>query len=79
MYLGYKNHLRVDHSANEFSSRSVRGNYVNGIEGFWGYAETRPARLRGMHSNTFPSTSRSASFAPTTAVRTFTCAPKTLS
>lgn len=51
--MGYKKHLRVDHSANEFSSRSVRGNHINGIEGFWGYAKTRLARFRGMHQQTF--------------------------
>jgi len=51
--MGYKKHLRVDHSANEFSSRRVRGNHINGIEGFWGYAKTRLARFRGMHPETF--------------------------
>ena len=51
--MGYKKHLRVDHSANEFSSRAVRGNHINGIEGFWGYAKTRMARFRGMHPHTF--------------------------
>lgn len=51
--MGYQKHLRVDHSANEFSSRRVRGNHINGIEGFWGYAKTRLARFRGMHRDTF--------------------------
>jgi transposase len=51
--MGYQKHLRVDHSANEFSSRTVRGNHINGIEGFWGYAKTRLARFRGMHPHTF--------------------------
>ena len=51
--MGYKKHLRVDHARNEFSSRSVRGNHINGIEGFWGYAKTRMARFRGMHPSTF--------------------------
>lgn len=51
--MGYKKHLRVDHGANEFSSRRVRGNHINGIEGFWGYAKTRLARFRGMHPSTF--------------------------
>lgn len=51
--MGYKKHLRVDHARNEFSSRSVRANHINGIEGFWGYAKTRMARFRGMHSSTF--------------------------
>ena len=51
--MGYKKHLRVNHSADEFSSKSVRGNHINGIEGFWGYAKTRLARFRGMHTDTF--------------------------
>lgn len=51
--MGYKKHLRVNHHANEFSSRSVKGNHINGIEGFWGYAKTRLARFRGMHPHTF--------------------------
>ncbi len=29
--MGYKKHLRVDHARNEFSSRAVRGNHINGI------------------------------------------------
>jgi transposase len=37
----------------EFSSRTVRGNHINGIEGFWGYAKTRMSRFRGMHPSTF--------------------------
>ncbi|GIK15200.1 MAG: hypothetical protein BroJett003_01640 [Planctomycetota bacterium] len=51
--MGYKKHLRVDHARNEFSSRRVRGNHINGIEGFWGYAKTRLARFRGIHPDTF--------------------------
>jgi transposase len=51
--MGYKKHLRVDHGRNEFSSRHIRGNHINGIEGFWGYAKTRMARSRGMHPHTF--------------------------
>ena len=51
--MGYKKHLRVDHGRNEFSSRRVRGNHINGIEGFWGYAKTRMARFRGMHPHAF--------------------------
>ncbi len=53
MDLGYKKHLRVDHSRNEFSSRRVRGNHINGIEGFWGYVKSRLARFKGMHPSTF--------------------------
>ena len=51
--MGYKKHLRVDHGRNEFSSRRVRGNHINGIEGFWGYAKTRLSRFRGMHPQSF--------------------------
>jgi len=51
--MGYKKHLRVDHGANEFSSSTVRGNHINGIEGFWGYAKSRLARFRGMNPDTF--------------------------
>jgi transposase-like protein len=51
--MGYKRHLRVDHSANEFSSRTIRGNHINGIEGFRGHAKTRLARFRGVHPSTF--------------------------
>ncbi len=32
---------------------TIRGNHINGIEGFWGYAKTRLARFRGMHPSTF--------------------------
>ena len=28
--MGYKKHVRVDHSANKFRSRTTRGNYING-------------------------------------------------
>lgn len=51
--VGYRKHLRVNHNANEFSSRMVRGNHINGIEGFRGYAKTRLARFRGMRPDTF--------------------------
>ncbi len=51
--MGYKKHRRVDHARGEFSSRAVRGNHINGIEGFWGYAKTRLARFRGTHPHTF--------------------------
>jgi len=51
--MGYTKHLRVDHARNEFSSRTIRGSHINGIEGFWGYAKTRLARFRGVHINTF--------------------------
>jgi transposase-like protein len=51
--MGYKKHRRVDHARNEFSSKTVRGNHINGIEGYWGYAKTRLARFRAMHPSTF--------------------------
>jgi transposase len=51
--LGYKKHLRVDHSRDEFVGRRDRSNHINGIEGFWGYAKTRLARFRGTHTHTF--------------------------
>jgi transposase-like protein len=50
--MGYQKHLRVDHARHEFSSKTIRGNHINGIEGFWGYAKTRLARFRGMHPHT---------------------------
>jgi transposase len=48
--LGYKKHLRVDHSSDEFVSGT---SHINGIEGFWGYAKMRLARFRGMTRSTF--------------------------
>ncbi|MBX3387654.1 MAG: IS1595 family transposase [Phycisphaeraceae bacterium] len=51
--MGYKKHLRVDHARDEFSSRTVRGNHINDIESFWGYAKSRLARFKGMHPSTF--------------------------
>ncbi len=51
--LGYARHLRVNHDANEFADAADRGNHINGIESFWGYAKTRLARCRGMHPHTF--------------------------
>lgn len=49
----YKNHPRVENGAIEFSSRSVPGYHINGIEGFWGYANSRLARFRGVHPDRF--------------------------
>jgi transposase-like protein len=51
--MGYKKHLRVNHSIDEFSDRTRAGNHINGIEGFWGAAKTRLNRFRGMHRKTF--------------------------
>ena len=39
--------------ADEFADAADRGNHINGIESFWGYAKTRLARCRGMHPHTF--------------------------
>jgi transposase len=48
--LGYKKHLRVDHSSDEFvSNRS----HINGIEGLWGFAKTRSAKFRGFNRGKF--------------------------
>jgi transposase-like protein len=47
---GYKKHYRVHHGANEFA----RGNnHINGIENFWGIAEVRLAKLRGLRQEHF--------------------------
>lgn len=47
--LGY-GHYRVDHSKDEF----VRGRvHINGIEGFWGLAKVRLAKLKGLPKHTF--------------------------
>ena len=42
---GYKQHYRVNHSANEFSKS---GNYINGIKNFWGLCKVRLAKFRGI-------------------------------
>lgn len=47
--MGYKKHLRVDRAKSELSSRKVKGNHINGIGGFRGYATTRMSRSRVMH------------------------------
>lgn len=47
--LGY-GHYRVDHSKDGF----VRGRvHINGIEGFWGLAKVRLAKLKGLPKHTF--------------------------
>ena len=48
--VGYGKHLRVDHGRNEFARGKT---HINGIEGFWGFAKARLARLRGMRKATF--------------------------
>ena len=39
---GYKQHYRVNHSANEFSKS---GNHINGIENFRGLCKVRLAKV----------------------------------
>lgn len=51
--MSYQKHLRIDHAHHEFSSRSVRGNHINGADGFWAYAKTTLARFRCMHPSPF--------------------------
>ena len=48
--LGYKEHFRVKHSANEFSKS---GNPNNGIENFWGLCKVRLAKFRGIKKDMF--------------------------
>ncbi len=48
--LGYKKHYRVNHSNNEFASKT---SHINGIESFWGFAKTRLAKFRGIPQRTF--------------------------
>lgn len=48
--LGYKKHYRVNHSSNEFASKS---SHINGIESFWRFAKTRLAKFRGIPERTF--------------------------
>ena len=47
--LGY-GRFRVDHSKDEFANGTV---HINGIEGFWGLAKVRLAKLKGLPRHTF--------------------------
>jgi len=49
MFCGYR-HLRVDHKK-RFSSGRV---YINGLEGFWGYAKERIMKFHGVSKEKFP-------------------------
>ena len=49
MFCGYR-HLRVDHKRH-FSSGRV---YINGLEGFWGYAKERIIKFHGVSKEKFP-------------------------
>lgn len=47
--LGY-GRFRVDRSKGEFANGTV---HINGIEGFWGLAKVRLAKLKGLPRHTF--------------------------
>ena len=49
--LGYEKHFRVNHGNNEFSD--TKGNHINGIEGFWGYAKHRLMKFKGTSKEYF--------------------------
>ena len=48
--VGYKKHLRIKHSDDQFADN---GNHINGIESFWGFAKMRLMKFRGMNPKTF--------------------------
>lgn len=50
---GCKRHYRVSRGENEFAGRGNPGNRINGIEGFWGYAKSRPVRYQGVPKEDF--------------------------
>ena len=49
--LGYEKHYRVCHGNYEFSDS--KGNHINGIEGFWGYAKHRMVQFKGIPKDLF--------------------------
>ena len=49
--LGYEKHFRVSHGKNEFSDS--KGNHINGIESFWGYAKHRMTKFKGISKESF--------------------------
>jgi transposase-like protein len=49
--VGYEKHFRVNHSDNEFSD--MKGNHINGIESFWGYAKHRLVKFKGIPRDKF--------------------------
>ncbi|MDR0563149.1 MAG: IS1595 family transposase [Spirochaetaceae bacterium] len=49
--LGYQKHFRVEHGNNEFSKG--KGNHINGIESFWGYAKHRLMKFNGIPKDKF--------------------------
>ncbi|WP_245608534.1 IS1595 family transposase [Stenoxybacter acetivorans] len=44
--VGFEKHFRVNHGNDEFSDG--KGNHVNGIESFWGFAKHRLAKFKGI-------------------------------
>ena len=48
--LGFKKHYRVNHSSNQFASKS---SHINGIESFWAFAKYRLAKFKGISERTF--------------------------
>ena len=49
--LGYEKHFRVSHGESEFSDS--RGNHINGIESFWGYAKHRLVKFKDITKDSF--------------------------
>jgi transposase-like protein len=49
--VGFAKHFRVNHSDDEFSDG--KGNHINGIESFWGFAKHRLAKFKGIHRHLF--------------------------
>ena len=49
--VGFEKHFRVNHGNDEFSDG--KGNHVNGIESFWGFAKHRLAKFKGIHKHLF--------------------------
>ena len=45
---GCKHHYGVSRGENGFAGRGNPGNRINGIEGFWGDAKSRPVRYQGV-------------------------------
>ena len=48
--VGNSKHFRVNHGSNEFARGTA---HVNGIEGFWNFAERRLQKCNGVSSETF--------------------------
>lgn len=50
---GCKRHYRVSRGKNGFAGRGNPDNRIDGIEGFWGYAKSRPVRYQGVPKEDF--------------------------